>query len=90
MGEKRNAIRMLVGKPEGKNHLEKLGVVVKMMINGSERDRLGIVDCNDLAHDKDQGRELVVGNEHFWVRYNAGNFSPPSRITVSHVRVLNL
>jgi hypothetical protein len=33
MGEERNVYKVLVGKPEGKNHLEDQGVVGKM---GSE------------------------------------------------------
>ena len=30
--EKRNAYRILVGKPEGKTYLENLGVMVKMIL----------------------------------------------------------
>ena len=41
MGERRCAYMVLVGKPEGKNHLEDLGVKGKIILNGSSRTKMG-------------------------------------------------
>jgi hypothetical protein len=35
MGEKRNAYRVFVGKPEGKNHLKDLDIVGNILLRGT-------------------------------------------------------
>jgi hypothetical protein len=60
MGEKRNACRILVGKPEGKRPL---GRPRRRWVNNIKLDLREIgwygVDCIDLAQDRDQWRALV-------------------------------
>jgi hypothetical protein len=60
MGEKRNAYRILVGKPEGKLPMERLRRRwvdnIKMDLREIGRDG---VDWIDMAEDKDQWRALV-------------------------------
>jgi hypothetical protein len=60
MGEKRNAYRILVGKPEGKRALERPR---RRWLDNIKVDLREIgwagVDWIDLAHDRDQWRSLV-------------------------------
>jgi hypothetical protein len=60
MGEKRNAYRMLVGKPEGKR---RLGRSRRRWVDDINIDLREIgwdgVDWIDLAQDRDQWRALV-------------------------------
>jgi hypothetical protein len=42
MGEKRGACRILVGKPEGKSHLENTGVDGRIMLIGCLRSWMGL------------------------------------------------
>jgi hypothetical protein len=60
MGEKKNAYRILVGKPEGKRPLGRQRPTwvdnIKMDLGGIGRDG---VDWIDLAQDRDQWRALV-------------------------------
>jgi hypothetical protein len=60
MGEKGNAYRILVGKPEGKRLLERQR---RRWVDNIKMDLREIgwdgVDCIDLAHDRDQWRALV-------------------------------
>jgi hypothetical protein len=60
MGEKRNACRILVGKPEGKRPLGKSRPIWEDNIKMDLRD-LGWdgMDWIDLARDRDQWRALV-------------------------------
>jgi hypothetical protein len=60
MGEKRNAYRILVGKPEGKR---KLGRPRRMWVDNVKMDLRETggdgVDWIDMAQDRDQWRALV-------------------------------
>jgi hypothetical protein len=60
MGEKRNAYRILVGKPEGKGPLGKQRY---RWVDSSKMDfreiELDCMDCIDVAQDRDQRRALV-------------------------------
>jgi hypothetical protein len=60
MGEKRNAYRILVGKPEGKTPL---GRPRRMWVDNIKMDLREIgwvgVDWIDMAQDRDQWRALV-------------------------------
>jgi hypothetical protein len=60
MGEKRNAYRILVGKPEGRRPL---GRPRSMWVDNIKMDIREIgwdgVDCVDLAQDRDHWRALV-------------------------------
>jgi hypothetical protein len=58
-GEKRNAYRILTGKPEGKRPL---GRPIRMWVSNIKMDLIGIgwdMDWIDLAQDRDQWRVLV-------------------------------
>jgi hypothetical protein len=55
MGEKRNAYRLLVGKPEGKRPL---GRPKRRWVDNIRRD-LGKVGWIDLAQDRNRRRALV-------------------------------
>jgi hypothetical protein len=69
-GNMRNAYSVLVGKANGRNYLEVLGidwsVILKWILNRSDD-----MDWTDLAQDRDNGQVLfnTVIN-----KYNAGNF----------------
>jgi hypothetical protein len=52
MGKKRNAYRILVGKPEGKRPLERPRWRWVDNINVDLREIYGGMDCMDLAHDR--------------------------------------
>jgi hypothetical protein len=60
MGEKRNAYRILVGKPEGKSSL---GKQRRMWVDNIKMDLREIgwdgIDWIDLAQDRNQWRALV-------------------------------
>jgi hypothetical protein len=67
-GEKRNAYRILAGKPEGKKPLRRPKrrwvVNIKMELREIE---WGGMDWFDLAEDRDQWRVLVNTVMNFWV-----------------------
>jgi hypothetical protein len=68
MGEKMNAYRILVGKPEGKRPL---GRPRRMWVDNIKMDlrEIGwnVVDCMDMAQDRDQWRALVNAITHLRV-----------------------
>jgi hypothetical protein len=68
-GEKRNAYRILVGKPEGKRPLgrPRRGKMDNININLRERG-WGGVDWIDMAQERDQWRALVNAVLNFWVQ----------------------
>jgi hypothetical protein len=58
-GERRGAYRALVGKPEGRNHLEDPGVDGRIILKWIfERLGVGGVYWIDLAQDRDRWRLL--------------------------------
>jgi hypothetical protein len=61
MGEKRNAYRILVGKPEGRRPLGRPRCRWVDNIKIDLRERVGWdgMNCIDLAQDRDQWRALV-------------------------------
>jgi hypothetical protein len=67
-GEKRNAYRILVGKPEGKRPL---GRPRRKWVDNIELDLREIrwdgMDWINLAKDRDQGRALVNTVMNLWV-----------------------
>jgi hypothetical protein len=75
-GEKRNAYRILVGKPEGRRPLgrqrSKWVDNIKIYLRGIEWDG---VDWVVLAQDRDQWRALVNTVMNLWVPQNAGKLS---------------
>jgi hypothetical protein len=68
MGEKRNAYKILVGKPEGKRPL---GRPRRWCVNNIKMDLREIgwdgMVWIDLAHDRDQWRALVNAVMNLWV-----------------------
>jgi hypothetical protein len=60
MGAKRNAYRILVGKPEGKSPLERTR---RRYVDNIKMDfkeiEWGVIDWIDLAQDRDRWRALV-------------------------------
>jgi hypothetical protein len=72
-GEKWNAYRVLVGKPQGKRPLGRLGHRVTIEINLREIDWDGM-DWVHLAQDSDQWRPLNNMVMNLRLPYNVGNF----------------
>jgi hypothetical protein len=68
MGEKRNAYRILVGKPEGKRPLGRLR---RRWVDNIEMDLREVgwdgMDWIDLVQDRDRWRELVNAVMNLWV-----------------------
>ena len=59
MEGKRGANRVLVGKPEGKNHLEDPGVDDRIILKWILENWNGVMDWTDLAQERDRWRGLV-------------------------------
>jgi hypothetical protein len=76
MGEKRNAYRLLVGKPEGRRPL---GRPRHRWLDNIRMDLVqvewGDVDWIDLAQDRDRWRVLVNSVLNLWIPQNAGKLS---------------
>jgi hypothetical protein len=80
MGEKRNACRILMGKPEEKMPLggprRKWGLILKWILG------LGGMDGIDLAQERDRSRALV--NTVMNIRdHKMGNYSVVARLAAS-------
>jgi hypothetical protein len=75
LGEKRNAYRILVGKPEGNRSQERPR---RRWVDNIKKDPreigLGGMHWIDLAEDRDQWRALVNTVMNLWVPLNAGKF----------------
>jgi hypothetical protein len=59
MGEGRGAYRILVGKPEGRNHLEDPGVDGMTILKWISKKWDGDMDWIDMAQDRDRWGALV-------------------------------
>jgi hypothetical protein len=59
MGKRRGAYRALVGKPEGRNHLEDPGVDGRIRLKGILENWDGGMDWIDLAQDRKKWRAVV-------------------------------
>jgi hypothetical protein len=74
MGEKKNAYRIFVGKPEGRRPLGRPRHRCKDNIKMDYRERRwGSMDCTDLAQDRDQWRALVITEMNLRVPNVMGN-----------------
>ena len=73
-GARRGAYRVLVGKPEGKNHLEDPGVNGTIILRRNFTKWEGVMDWIDLAQDRDRWRGLANAVMNLRVPYNTGNF----------------
>jgi hypothetical protein len=51
MGRRKDACRILAGKPEGNSHLEELGVGGRIVLRLISINRDGSLDCGDMARD---------------------------------------
>jgi hypothetical protein len=71
MGERRNAYRILVGKPEGRPRRRWVDNIEMDLREVGWDDR----DWIDLAQDRDQWRAHVKAVMNLRVPYNAGKFS---------------
>jgi hypothetical protein len=81
MGEKRNAYRLLVGKPEEKRPL---GRPRRRWVDNIKIGLLelswGGVDWIGLAQDRDKWRALVNAVMNLWVTLNAGRGQPDGNL----------
>jgi hypothetical protein len=88
-GEKRNAYRILVGKPEGKRPLGRPG---RRWVDNIKMDLREIgwdgVDWVDMAQDRDQWMALVNTVLNLRVPHNAGKFLRDCTIGGSSRRAL--
>jgi hypothetical protein len=67
MGEMRNAYKILVGKLEGKNHLEDQGIDGKTVRTDLMKRGWEVVDWLHLAQDKEQWWAVVTTVMNLWV-----------------------
>jgi hypothetical protein len=73
-GERKGAYRILVGRPEGRNHLGDPGADGKIILKWIFNTRVGDMDWIELAQDRDRWRALVNAVINLRVPYNSGNF----------------
>ena len=59
MGKKRGAYRVLVGKLEGKDQLQDLGVNGRIILKNGSVKNLGDMDWIGLAEDRDKWQALM-------------------------------
>jgi hypothetical protein len=59
LGEKINVCRVLVGKPEGKNHLEDLGVDGRITLKWTFKKWDGGMEWIDLAQERNRWRAVM-------------------------------
>jgi hypothetical protein len=75
MGKRRGVYRVLVGKPEGKNHLEDTGIDGRIILRWIfRRWDVGGMDSIELVQDRDRWRAHVNAAMNLWVPYYEGNF----------------
>jgi hypothetical protein len=67
MGDSRDAYRVLLGGPEGKNHLEDLGVDGRIILKLIFRKCDGSMDWINLSQDRDRWRALMNAVMNLWV-----------------------
>ena len=72
-GARRGAYRVLVGKPEGKNHLKDPGVGGTMILRWNFTKWEGGMDWTDLAQDRDRWRDLVNAEMNLRIPQNVVN-----------------
>jgi hypothetical protein len=75
MGERTGVYRILVGKPEERDHLGDQGVDWMIIFSWIfKKWHVGGMDWIELAQDMDRWRALVIAIMNLRVPYNAGNF----------------
>jgi hypothetical protein len=67
-GDRRDAHRVLDGRPEGKSHLEDL------VVGGRKILKCILKTWIDLAQDRDRSRALVNAVMNIWLHKMPGNF----------------
>jgi hypothetical protein len=77
MGEKRNAYRIIVGKPEGKRPQRRRWTILKEILRVIGWDGM---DWIDLAEDRDQWKALMNTIMNLRVPQNGGKFLSGSTI----------
>jgi hypothetical protein len=67
MGDRRGGYRSLVGKPEGQNNVEDLGVDVRIILKRIFKKSVGSgVDSIDLVQDGDQWWDVLNTVMNIW------------------------
>jgi hypothetical protein len=66
MGARRGAYRVLVGKPEGSNHLKDLGIDGWIILKRILEKLVGVIDWTDLAQYSDSWWAVVYTMINLW------------------------